>query len=68
MYASAGNMTDFSGVLVQKKYKPGQKLVFDPSSGLRLSTSQNLGTIGFASVDKADAQEYVDAVDQDQST
>jgi hypothetical protein len=44
MYAQARNMSDFTGVLVRRQYKPGEKyiqLLFKTSDGLKLSISRN---------------------------
>jgi hypothetical protein len=44
MYAAADNMSDFTGVLVKRQYKPGQKyiqLLFQTSDGPKLSISRN---------------------------
>jgi hypothetical protein len=44
MYAPADNMSDFTGVLVKRQYKPGQKyiqLLFQTSDGPILSISRN---------------------------
>jgi hypothetical protein len=45
MYASAGNVTNFTGVLLRRQYKPGQKyiqLIFKTTDGLKLSLSRNI--------------------------
>jgi cytoskeletal protein RodZ len=45
MYATAGNMSDFTGVLVRRQYKPGQKyiqLLFKTGDGVKLSITRNL--------------------------
>jgi len=45
MDAAVDNMADFTGVLVGRRYKPGQKyiqLVFKTTEGLKLSLSRNL--------------------------
>jgi hypothetical protein len=44
MYAQAGNMSDFTGVLVRRQYKPGEKyiqLLFKTDDGLRLTVTRN---------------------------
>jgi cytoskeletal protein RodZ len=44
MYAQAGSVTDFKGVLIRRQYKPGQKyiqLIFKTTDGLRLTVTRN---------------------------
>lgn len=53
MYAPAENFSNFTGVLVRRQYKPGQKyiqLVFETTEGLRLSISRNLRLVRSLSV------------------
>jgi hypothetical protein len=53
MYASSQELADFTGVLVQRQYKPGQKyiqLVFKTAEGLQLSLSRNLEMVRSLSV------------------
>jgi hypothetical protein len=53
MYAPAGNMTGFTGTLVGRRYKPGQKyiqLVFKTTEGFKLSLSRNLNMVRSLSV------------------
>lgn len=48
MPMSAGAITTFTGVLVQRRHKPGQKyiqLVFDTADGIRLSLSRNVAMV-----------------------
>jgi cytoskeletal protein RodZ len=45
MYASAGSVADFTGVLIRRQYKPGQKyiqLLFKNTEGLQLSLTRNI--------------------------
>jgi cytoskeletal protein RodZ len=47
-YASAHNISTFTGILVGRRYKPGQKyiqLVFKTAEGLRLSLTRDLQTV-----------------------
>jgi hypothetical protein len=44
IYANAGGSSDFTGVLVRRQYKPGQKymqLLFKTADGVKLSISRN---------------------------
>jgi hypothetical protein len=53
MEASAGSMTQFTGTLVGRQYKPGQKyiqLVFKTAEGLHLSITRNLQMVRSLSV------------------
>jgi hypothetical protein len=53
MDAAADNMVDFTGVLVGRRYRPGQKyiqLVFNTTEGLRLSLSRNLQMVRSLSI------------------
>jgi hypothetical protein len=55
MEASAGSMTQFTGTLVGRQYKPGQKyiqLVFKTAEGLHLSITRNLQMVRSLSVGK----------------
>jgi hypothetical protein len=53
MDAAADNLTGFTGVLVGRRYRPGQKyiqLVFKTTEGLKLSLSRNLQMVRSLSV------------------
>jgi hypothetical protein len=55
MDASADNMAGFTGVLVGRRYKAGQKyiqLAFNTTEGLRLSLSRNLRMVRALSMGK----------------
>jgi cytoskeletal protein RodZ len=65
MYAPAGNITGFTGVLIRRHYKPGQRyiqLLFQTKKGLRLSISRNLQLVRSLSVGstyRVKGQEYI---------
>ncbi len=62
---SAGNVANFTGVLVRRHYKPGQKyvqFVFQTAEGIRLSLSRNVQTVRTLDVGQeysVEGQEYV---------
>jgi hypothetical protein len=65
MDATADNMTGFTGVLVGRRWKPGQKyiqLVFETTEGFKLSLSRNLRMVRSLSMGntyRVEGREYV---------
>jgi hypothetical protein len=65
MYAQAGDVADFTGVLVRRQYKKGEKYVhlfFQTTEGVRLSVTRNLHLVGSLSEGhtyRVSGQEYI---------
>jgi hypothetical protein len=65
MYAPAGNISDFTGVLVRRQYKPGEKyiqLLFKTDKGFRLTLTRNpqmVGSLNEGQTYHVEGQQYV---------